>query len=222
MAAALEPVRLAAGATLFHKGEVGDSMYVIAAGRVRAHDGELVFDELGPGDVVGELAVLDAAPRSASVTAVEASELLCLHQGPLYGLIGGHAGVARGVIETLARHLRNRVSDRVSDHAFIRQVLLVAAAAEALDKGSYAPGGIVEVTARDDALGELARTFERMAAEVIARERSLRREVQALRIEIDRARQQHQVAEITESDYFRELQQRAAALRATLRDDEGD
>lgn len=222
VAAALEPVRLAAGEALFHKGDVGDSLYVIVAGRVRVHDGELLFNELGPGDVAGEMAVLDAEPRSATVTAAEPSELLCLHQGPLYALIGSHAGVARGIIQILTRHLRDRVSDLASDYAYIRQVRLVAAAAEALNAGSYAPGGMGEVTARDDALGELARTFERMAAEVLSRERSLRREVRELRIEIDRARQRHQVTEITESDYFRDLQRRAAALRATLGDDEGD
>jgi CRP-like cAMP-binding protein len=216
VAEALEPVRLAAGEVLFHKGDVGDSMYVIAGGRLRAHDGELTFNELGPGDVVGEMAVLDAAPRSASVTAVEPTELLCLHQGPLYELIGSHAGVARGVIQILARHLRNRVSDMANDFAYIRQVLQVAAAAQALNDGRYSAESIAEVAGRDDALGELARTFQHMAAELIARERSLRREVQQLRIEIDRGRQQHQVAEITTSDYFRQLQQRAADLRANM------
>lgn len=220
IAAALEPVRLDAGETLFRKGEVGDSLYVIARGSVRAHDGELTFDELGPGDVVGEVAVLDAAPRSASVTANEPSELLCLKQAPLYRLLADHPALARAVIVILSRHLRNRVSDRASDFAYIRQVHQIAAAAQALNEGHYAPASLAEVAGRDDPLGQLARTFQQMAAEVIARERSLRREVQQLRIEIDRGRQQHQVAEITASDYFRELQQRAAALRATFGDDE--
>ncbi len=222
VAAALEPVRLQAEQRLFCKGEAGDSLYVIVAGRVCVHDGELVFNELGPGDVVGEMAVLDSEPRSASVTALEATELLCLRQGPLYELIASHSSVARGVIGTLSRHLRNRVSDKVQDYAYIRQVHMIARAAEALNTGAYTPESIAEVTKRDDALGQLARTFQQMADEVIARERSLRREVQALRIEIDRSRQQHQVSEITTSDYFRGLQQRAEALRATFGQDEDE
>lgn len=221
VAAALEPLSLAAGATLFHKGEVGDSMYVIVTGRVRVHDGELVFNELGPGDVVGEMAVLDAEPRSASVTALEPAELLCLHQEPLYALIGSHSGVARGVIQILTRHLRNRVNDLVSDYAYISQVHTIAAAAKALNEGGYTPAALASVAGRDDALGQLARTFQQMASVVIAREQSLRREVQALRIEIDRGRQEHQVAAITASDYFRDLQRRAADLRATFREEEG-
>lgn len=219
VAEAVVPVVLEAGASLFHKGDVGDSLYVITTGRVRVHDGELTFNELGPGAVVGEMAVLDAEPRSASVTAVEATALLCLHQGPLYALIGAHVGVARGVIGVLCRHLRDRVSDLASDYAYLRQVRLIASAAQAIEDGSYEPETIAEVTQRDDALGQLARVFQHMADEVIARELRLQREVRELRIEIDRARQRDQVAEITDSSYFRELQQRAEALRATFGDD---
>ncbi|NTU83382.1 MAG: cyclic nucleotide-binding domain-containing protein [Chloroflexales bacterium] len=219
LADAFVPVYLAAGAPLFLKGEVGDSLYVITSGRVRVHDGELTFNELGPGHVVGEMAVLDAEPRSASVTALEETTLLCLRQEPLYALISSHVGVARGVIGVLCRHLRDRVSDLASDYAYLRQVRLIAAAAQAIEDGSYEPQHIAEVARRDDALGQLARVFQHMAGEVIARERRLEREVRELRIEIDRSRQQDQVAEITDSDYFRQLQQRAEALRATFGED---
>ena len=67
---------------------------------------------------------------------------------------------------------------------------------------------------REDALGNLARVFQRMAIEVAARERALKAQVQQLRIEIDEAKADRQVAEITETDYFRDLQRKADALRA--------
>ena len=67
---------------------------------------------------------------------------------------------------------------------------------------------------REDALGNLARIFQRMAREVQARERALRQQVIELRIEIDEAKSARQVAEITETDYFRDLQRKADALRA--------
>ena len=47
-----------------------------------------------------------------------------------------------------------------------------------------------------------------------ARERALRQEVQALKIEIDQAKREKQVAEITETDYFQHLRERARRLRA--------
>jgi hypothetical protein len=53
-----------------------------------------------------------------------------------------------------------------------------------------------------------------MAIEVAARERALQAQVQQLRIEIDEAKADRQVREITETDYFRDLQRKADALRA--------
>ena len=65
-----------------------------------------------------------------------------------------------------------------------------------------------------------------MAEEVRAREERLRREVQELRIEIDHARQAQRVAEITDTDFFRDLRSRASELRSMIRTDppslEGD
>ena len=59
----------------------------------------------------------------------------------------------------------------------------------------------------------------RMAGEVLAREEALRRQVRELTIEIDETRQAQQVAEITDSDYFRSLRGRAAELRRTAHGD---
>jgi hypothetical protein len=69
------------------------------------------------------------------------------------------------------------------------------------------------VTARGDALGGLARVLERAAREIQAREQRLALQVQQLRIEIDETRKARAVAEIVESDYFHDLQRRAAELR---------
>jgi len=70
-----------------------------------------------------------------------------------------------------------------------------------------------QVGERSDALGQLARVFQGMAEEVAAREQRLRREVQQLKIEIDEVRAARQVEEITESEYFRRLQQKVDELR---------
>ena len=55
-----------------------------------------------------------------------------------------------------------------------------------------------------------------MASEVHARELRLKTEVEQLRLEIDEVRKARQVAEITESDYFARLAQRAMAIRQKL------
>jgi DNA repair ATPase RecN len=73
---------------------------------------------------------------------------------------------------------------------------------------------LTAVATRGDALGQLARVFQRMAGEVYAREERLRQQVQELRIQIDESKKAREVAEITETDYFRTLQEKARQLRA--------
>jgi len=97
---------------------------------------------------------------------------------------------------------------------YIEQVGYVAEAATAVENATFVPESLDAVGARDDALGQLARVFQRMAREVAAREQALEREVRQLRIEIDARRAATQVAEITETDYFQDLQRKADELRA--------
>jgi CheY-like chemotaxis protein len=96
---------------------------------------------------------------------------------------------------------------------YLQQAEVVIGAAEAIENGAYDVRRLDGVAGRHDALGRLARMFQRMAKEVQTRETALRREVAELRIEIDRERQARQVAEITTSDYYRRLTDRAGALK---------
>jgi two-component system cell cycle response regulator len=106
---------------------------------------------------------------------------------------------------------RKRARDQELE--YLRQVGLLTAAAESLEAGRLDAAVLAKVTARGDALGGLARVIERAAREIQAREQRLALQVQQLRIEIDETRKARAVAEIVESDYFHELQRRAADLR---------
>lgn len=105
---------------------------------------------------------------------------------------------------------------------YLEQVSRVTGAAAALEAGDGDLGDLASVAERGDALGVLARRFESMAREVQAREARLREQVRELRIEVDHARQARQVAEITETDFFRDLSGRAADLRRIIRDGESN
>jgi nitrate/nitrite-specific signal transduction histidine kinase len=96
---------------------------------------------------------------------------------------------------------------------YVREVNTVIVAAGDVEAGCFDPDSLVAVAERDDALGQLARTFSRMAQEVRAREERLRAEVQQLRIEIDHTRTSRQVAAITGTAYFQELKRTAHELR---------
>ena len=95
----------------------------------------------------------------------------------------------------------------------MQQFAKVTSAAAAVEAGVYVPEALDDVALRSDALGQLARVFQRMVREVYAREESLKRQVAELRIEIDEAKKAQQVAEITETDYFQQLQQKALDFR---------
>jgi two-component system cell cycle response regulator len=96
---------------------------------------------------------------------------------------------------------------------YLEQVGRVVDAAAAVEADDFEPESLDGVAARDDALGQLARVFQRMAREVFERERRLKAQVQQLRIEIDEANAARKVAEITDTDYFRDLQEKASKLR---------
>jgi two-component system, cell cycle response regulator len=99
------------------------------------------------------------------------------------------------------------------EQEYLEQVDHVVAAAAAVEAGTFERRQLDDVARRDDALGQLARVFQRMATEVRARERRLKQEVRKLRIEIDEARAARQVAEITETEYFQDLQRKVSELR---------
>jgi HEAT repeat protein len=108
VAALLEEVNVTAGETILHKDDVGRCMYIIVDGRVRVHDGDQLIAYQGGRDIFGELAVLDAEPRSASVTAEVDTHLFRLDQEAFYELMADRFEVARGIIRMLCRRVRAR------------------------------------------------------------------------------------------------------------------
>jgi two-component system cell cycle response regulator len=99
---------------------------------------------------------------------------------------------------------------------YLRQVERLTDAAAAVEENRFDAGSLAPVAARADALGHLARVFQGMAREVRLREERLKRQVQELRIQIDETQQARKVAEITETDYFRQLRQQADDLRQIM------
>jgi CRP-like cAMP-binding protein len=210
-------MQVKAETTIFRKGDLGDRVYIVVQGRICIHDGDRVLhDNLGAGDAFGEMALLDEERRLADATAIEDSELLHLADGAFYELMASRPEVTRGLMRVLSQYLRACLRDMAQDFAYIQQMARLTTAAGALETGNYQPDTLDEVARRSDALGRLARVFRSMAAEVVAREQRLQKEVRELRIEIDAAKTQSQISFITESDYFQELEKHVDQLRTTL------
>lgn len=97
---------------------------------------------------------------------------------------------------------------------YLVQVQRVTGAASAVEAGAFDAASLDEVAGRTDALGQLARVFQRMAREVAAREQALREQLHVLHIQVDQLEKARQVAEITESEYFNALRTRSQRRRA--------
>jgi predicted acylesterase/phospholipase RssA len=112
VAGAATPVRLLAGEWLFRKGDPGDALYVVTRGRVEvvAETGSaaVVVRTLGRGGVLGELAMLTHAPRSASARARRDSELLAVRRDRFDALLHGAPDLAVALLGIVAEKLRTR------------------------------------------------------------------------------------------------------------------
>ena len=100
-----------AGASIFQRGDEGNFMIALASGRVRVslitqQGKELVLRHLEPGMILGEMALLDGAPRSADATAAIASEAYVIARRDFQALLDQHPEAARAVIRYLTVRLR--------------------------------------------------------------------------------------------------------------------
>lgn len=95
----------------------------------------------------------------------------------------------------------------------IRPVRQVTSAASALENDEFDPTSLDAAAGRRDEVGVLARTFRRMAAEVVERERALRDRVRRLEVVIDQKKVAEEINTIVETDFFRRLEAKADSLR---------
>ncbi len=106
VASILQEMEVEPGEEILHEGDTGTAMYIIVDGRVRVRAKGRDIAELGPSEVFGELAALDPEPRSASVTALEPTQLFKLSSAPLFQLMASYMDVTRGILRVLCRRIR--------------------------------------------------------------------------------------------------------------------
>lgn len=95
-----------AGQTLIEEGGTrGSAMYVVVEGAVEVRSGDRVLAELGPGEAVGELALVSNAPRTADVVAVEDTTVVVLAKWDFMPYLRSNPDVAVAVVEELADRL---------------------------------------------------------------------------------------------------------------------
>jgi NTE family protein/lysophospholipid hydrolase len=109
---ALRPVDLAAGQVLMHQGDPGDDIFLVLSGRlaieVEHADGTSTrVDEVGPGNVVGEMALLTGQPRTATIRATDTARLACLSRRDFDRLSADHADALKPFLQEVLPRMRS-------------------------------------------------------------------------------------------------------------------
>jgi len=107
---------LKSGETLFHQGEPGDCAYAIESGQLEVYRGRgarrKVLALLGPGEVIGEMAVIDRLPRTASAVARKATRLRLITQEHLQGKLDSADPLVRVLLRLVLQRYRSAVAGK--------------------------------------------------------------------------------------------------------------
>jgi CRP-like cAMP-binding protein len=104
--------RVDEGQVLMERGEESDRVLVVLAGEVHITRDGVEVAVRGPGAIIGEMAIVDHQPRSASVVAMRDGEILTIPANKFRAFIGRSPQASLAVIESLGRRLREQTARR--------------------------------------------------------------------------------------------------------------
>lgn len=156
-------VRFAADAVIFQRGDAGDSMMAVVTGRVKicAHseDGkELILNIIKPGEVFGEISLIDGEPRTADAAALEPAQLLVLERRDFQRHLEQNPRVAQRLLAILCQRLR-RTSAALEESLFLEVPARLARVVLHLSRAYGIParsGTCIDVKLSQSQLGAIA------------------------------------------------------------------
>ncbi len=103
--------RVSRGTRVFERGDEGQSMMAVLAGRIRVgslspEGREVTYNLIGPGEIFGEIALLDGKPRTAHAVAVEDTTLMTVERRHFLPLLMRHEGMVERLLVVLCDRLR--------------------------------------------------------------------------------------------------------------------
>ena len=101
-----DAVSVKAGQELFKKGDRGDCLYIVKSGSIRLGDGNIVYETVSVGGMLGEMALIDSQPRSATAIAVEDALVLPVNQALFLKTVQQSPYFAIRLARLLSRRLR--------------------------------------------------------------------------------------------------------------------
>jgi len=141
------------GAVLFRKGDRGSSLYAVVRGSIRisapSETGDAaILNLMIPGDIFGEIAMLDGGVRSADASAIEACDVLVMERRDFLPLVRSYPDLAVRIIEILCARVR-RTSEQVEDILFLDLRMRLAKALLLLSMRDNASGDHIHITQRE-------------------------------------------------------------------------
>ena len=169
------PRRFQAGEIVFKEGDEGSTCYVVRSGRARAvrehPDGRsITLAHFGPGDIFGEMAMLDGDRRSATVESIDETDAIAILSADMHRLLREYPDISVKLIAALGRRLRD-TNERLARQSFQTVQSRVAAVlaelvASARDEGE-AEGDVV-ITLTQAELARLAGSSRESASRSLA------------------------------------------------------
>ncbi len=209
----MEKIVLAPGEVLFHRGDPGDTLYLVEVGEIRIYTldsqgQEITINQIKGGECLGELAMVDAQPRSASAMATTASQLLRLSREDFLTQINRSPPLSECLMRLLSERTRYMTE-------YIERLGLWARLIANEDYAAMS-ASLAEMDLKGETvLISVADSIRLMVKAIRDREQNLKESLQQLRIEIDRESLQKRVEEITDTDYFQTILEQSRKRRAS-------
>lgn len=148
-----QAVHLRKGQALFDRGDEGGTLYVVQTGRIEISlftevGRKMVFNQIGPGQCIGEIGMVDGFHRTASAIAIEDSSLLPVSRGTFLQAARQCPQLAINMMEILCERLR-WVSDSVEEYALHSLQLRLARRLLVLYRNFGEADGAVKITQND-------------------------------------------------------------------------
>jgi len=209
---------LTKGEVLVRQGDTSDSLFIIRRGWVKivaegSGGEEVVLNQCGPGQVIGEMALLDQQPRSNSIVGISEANVLEINYEAVIDALNEHPKLALAFLRDMSDRLRFA-------NAYIEETIIWS---QHIAGGDYdfvkdqveeTQSTIVDISLSDQARANaFLSAFFKMIEGVKKREEKLMQQVHQLKIEIDEVKRQKAVEELTETEFFEQLQEAARKLR---------
>ena len=199
------------GEVLVRQGDISDSLFIIRKGWVKiVAEGtggeEVVLNQCGPGQVIGEMSLLDQKPRSNTIVAISPASVLEIKYEAVVDALDEYPQLALAFLRDMSDRLRFA-------NAYIEETIIWSQHIAAgdydfvQDQVEETQSTIVDISLSDQARASaFLSAFFKMIEGVKEREAELKRQVHQLTIKIDEVKRQQAVEELTETEFFEQLE----------------